>query len=75
MQPPIAANDNVKPVKLLNFKQLNSTRGIDFSRQHLHTLESQKKFPARVSLGEHHVGWVESEIDAWLCQRLAARAA
>ena len=29
-------------------------------------------FPAPVSLGEKAVGWVESEIDAWIAARIQA---
>ena len=29
-------------------------------------------FPAPVSLGEKAVGWVESEIDAWIADRIHA---
>lgn len=32
-------------------------------------------FPAPVQLGPKSVGWVQSEIDAWLAARIAARDA
>jgi prophage regulatory protein len=75
MNPRVACNDNIEPIKLLSFRELNTTRGISFSRRYLHTLEAQKKFPARVPLGEHRVAWVAAEIDTWLADKLAARAA
>jgi prophage regulatory protein len=62
-----------RPAKLLSYKQLGSTRGIPFSRTHLARLENNRKFPRRVTLGEHRIGWVESEIDEWLAAKLAAR--
>jgi prophage regulatory protein len=71
----IASNDNFKPVKLLRYCELSETRGIGYSRRHLYTLESERKFPKRVSLGENRVGWIESEIDSWITQRAACRAA
>lgn len=70
-----AANDNQKPAKLLNFRELNETRGIGYSRRHLYTLESERKFPKRVALGENRVGWIESEIDNWIAKQAASRAA
>ena len=73
--PPIAANDNHKPAKLLCFHELAETRGINYSRRHLYTLEDNRKFPRRVPLGENRVGWIESEIDGWIAQRAASRAA
>jgi prophage regulatory protein len=72
--PKIAANDNVKPVKLISFAQLTAL-GITFSRRHLKRLEDERKFPRRVALGENKIGWVVTEIDEWLAPRLAARDA
>jgi prophage regulatory protein len=66
-------SDIKPPVKLLQFRDLKATRGIDFSRRYLYTLEAQKKFPRRVPMGEHRVAWVESEIDTYLAEKLAAR--
>jgi prophage regulatory protein len=75
MNPPVAANDNTKPVKLLRYCELNDTRGITYTRRHLYTLENERKFPKRVPLGENRVGWIESEIDNWLAEKAASRAA
>lgn len=71
----IAANDNVKPTKLLCYRELSETRGIHYSRRHLYTLEYERKFPRRVALGENRVGWIESEVDAWVAQRVVERTA
>jgi len=71
----IAANDNKKPAKLLCYRELSETRGIGYSRRHLYTLETEHKFPKRVPLGENRVGWIESEIDGWIAERAASRAA
>src|SRR5438034_9026932 len=51
MKLPKADNDNHKPVKLLRYCELNETRGIGYSRRHLYTLESERKFPKRITLG------------------------
>ena len=75
MKLPVAANDNRKPAKLLRYCDLQETRGITYTRRHLYTLESERKFPKRVPLGENRVGWLESEIDAWIAERAALRAA
>jgi prophage regulatory protein len=60
-------------VKLLWYRDLKATRGINFSRRYLYTLEKQNKFPRRVPVGDHRVAWVESEIDDFLAGKLAAR--
>jgi prophage regulatory protein len=62
-----------KPTRLLDFKELKSTRGIHFSRSHLVRMEIESKFPKRVPLGANRVGWVETEIDEWLAEKLANR--
>ena len=75
MKLPIAANDNKKPPRLLRYCDLSDTRGITYTRRHLYTLESANKFPKRVPLGENRVGWLESEIDGWIQEKVAYRAA
>ncbi|MBK7469673.1 MAG: AlpA family phage regulatory protein [Betaproteobacteria bacterium] len=34
---------------------------------------SGRKFPKRVQLGPSRVGWVESEVEDWLKERIAKR--
>jgi prophage regulatory protein len=68
-------NDNHKPIKLLRYCELSETRGITYSRRHLYTMENERKFPRRVPLGENRVGWIESEVDGWLKEKAASRAA
>jgi prophage regulatory protein len=75
MKLPLAANDNQRPAKLIRYCELRQIYGIGYSRRHLYTLESEKKFPKRVALGENRVGWLESEIDDWIRGRVACRAA
>ena len=78
-RPPAAARAGTlakpTPRKLLSFRQLSEERGITFSRRHLYTLEAERKFPRRITLGENRVGWVLSELDAWLDGKLAERDA
>ena len=44
-----------------------------YSPQHISRLEKAGLFPKRVTLGPNRVGWVESEVLAWLEERLLAR--
>jgi len=63
-------------MKLLSKKVVRERCLISFA--HIDRLEKVGKFPRRCKLGTHHtsrVGWVESEIDEWLSQRLAQRQA
>ena len=46
-----------------------------FSRSHIYLLMAEGKFPKAIKIGARAVGWVESEIDAWLEGRIAASRA
>ena len=41
------------------------------SRSTVYLMVSKGKFPAPVSLGERAVGWVESQVDNWLDEKIA----
>ena len=57
-----------------SFVSFKSLKGrVPFSRAHLIRLERDGRFPRRVKLGECRVGWLESEIDAWIESRIAER--
>jgi prophage regulatory protein len=60
-------------VRLLSYDELRRQKGIPYSKVHLWRLERAGKFPRRVQLGENRHGWLESEIDDWLLERMAAR--
>ncbi|SDE12444.1 transcriptional regulator, AlpA family [Bradyrhizobium brasilense] len=65
----------IRPVKIISFNDLSEKYGITFQRSHLYDLERESKFPKRVRLGMNRIGWVQSEIEAWLAEKLAARNA
>ena len=50
-------------------------RGIKFTRQHLHRLVRNEKFPKPVRVGENTLAWVATEIDQYLEDRIAIRDA
>ncbi|WP_197034979.1 AlpA family transcriptional regulator [Herbaspirillum sp. RV1423] len=45
------------------------------SRTTLHRKVKEGTFPAPITLGAHSVGWVESEVDAWIEALMKSRAA
>jgi predicted DNA-binding transcriptional regulator AlpA len=59
--------------KLIQYTELKSIKGIPFTRRHLARLEDDGEFPVRVKIGQHRVGWVESEIDTHVAELMAAR--
>jgi prophage regulatory protein len=65
-------------MKLLSYDDLEPLKGINYSKTQLWRLEKDGKFPRRVLLTGHpngRHGWVESEIDAWIRERIAQRDA
>ncbi|MGH7103287.1 MAG: helix-turn-helix transcriptional regulator [Acetobacteraceae bacterium] len=67
-------------MRLLTYEALTE-RGIPYSRMHLRRLERAGRFPQHIALTvrpDGHPGriaWAEPEIDAWVEERSAARAA
>lgn len=43
-------------------------------RAMIYRLQSRKSFPQSVKITDHAVGWIHSEVQAWLAQRAARRA-
>ena len=42
------------------------------SRATLYALAKQKRFPRPIKLSERSSAWVESEVSAWIAERIAA---
>jgi prophage regulatory protein len=58
--------------RLLTYPELRA-HGIVLSAKQLKRLEAKGTFPKRVKAGDQRVAWVESEIDAWVQERIDAR--
>lgn len=61
-------------MKLLSFSELKTLKGIPYTRVHVYRLEKQNEFPPRVHISANRVGWLETEIDAWIAKRAEQRA-
>jgi prophage regulatory protein len=59
-------------MRVLSYGDLKA-KGIRFSRQWITKLITAGKFPQSISLGEQSVGFIESEIDAWINDRIRER--
>jgi prophage regulatory protein len=44
---------------------------VPYTPQHILRLEKAGKFPARIRLGMNRVGWLLTEIEAWITSRRA----
>jgi len=60
--------------RLITYDDL-ATKGICYSKPHIWRLEKQGKFPKRVPIGASRYAYVESEIDEFVDQMIAARDA
>jgi prophage regulatory protein len=58
--------------KVLRLPELKRLTGL--SRSSIYNYVSTGAFPRPLRLGPRAVGWLESEIEDWLSQRLKARA-
>lgn len=47
---------------------------VPYTPQHVLRLEKRGLFPARVQIGPNRVGWLQSEVEAWLATRIDNRA-
>jgi len=62
--------------KLVSKRELKSIYGVPYCFAHIARLEAVGQFPKRVRLGNFRgsrVGWIESEIRAWLQERIDSR--
>ncbi len=65
-----ANNDNAVLVSLNDASKMTS-----LSRTMLNRYRSEGRFPVAVPLGDRRVAFVKAEVEAWINQRIAARAA
>ena len=61
-------------MKLLDHEGLRA-KGITYSRAQLWRLVKAGRFPGPIKIGAQRNAWVESEIDSWIEDRIAARDA
>jgi prophage regulatory protein len=47
-------------------------RRIGIKHTRIRELEDQGKYPKRIKISDRANGWIESEIEAWIDQRVAA---
>jgi prophage regulatory protein len=59
--------------KLLLFPELEPY-GVRYGRRQIDRLEAKGEFPKRVPIGDHRVGWVETEIVAHVKAQIAGRS-
>ena len=66
-------NTHTPPIQVLRMKQVCRLTGL--GRSMIYLLEADHRFPSRIKLTSHAVGWLESEVQSWLTERVAASRA
>lgn len=59
------------PVVLLSTREV--CRRVCLTRRWVYELERTGRFPQRVQVSCNRVAWLESEVDAWIAEKAAAR--
>lgn len=62
--------DSQKNIVMLKRKQVEGMTGL--SRSSIYALMDKSRFPRAIKLSERSVGWLESEIQEWLKNRVSA---
>jgi prophage regulatory protein len=62
-------------LKLIDFKGLSSSKGINYSRDHLRRKCRAGEFPKPIPVSDRRIGWIESKIDKWLADKQQQRDA
>lgn len=57
--------------QILRLPDVKNKTGL--SRSGIYQLIASDKFPRQIKLGPRSSGWLESEINAWITERVAAR--
>jgi prophage regulatory protein len=59
-------------VRILRIRDVMAKTGL--SQSQVYELIARSEFPMQLKLGPKAVGWVESEIEAWIKDKMDARA-
>ncbi len=65
----VSGNKTRAPGRFLRLPEVMARTGL--SRSTIYVRLEQGRFPRPVSLGGRAVGWIESEIDEWMNERVA----
>lgn len=58
-------------MKIIRLKEVILLTGL--ARSTVYKFINAQEFPKQVSLGGRSVGWIESEVEAWIVEKIEAR--
>ena len=65
------SKSEVEKYRIITKKEL--LRIVPYTPQHILRLETAGRFPKRLQIGPNRVGWLLSDIEAWIAARMAER--
>ena len=48
------------------------SKKVGLSRSSIYKMMAAGTFPPSISLGERAIGWLSSDVESWICSRIAA---
>ena len=61
----------IPPIRVVRLREVMTRTRL--SRSTIYVMMAEGRFPRPVPLGDRSVGWIESELEDWLRDRIAAR--
>ena len=58
-------------MRLLRLRDVCALTGL--GKSIIYRMQSERRFPQRVKITDHAVGWVEAEVCVWIAQRMSSR--
>lgn len=67
----LSQEEQVKNLRLIRRKEVQARTG--FGASSIYAEMAKGNFPKPVFISERRVAWIESEVDAWIAERIASR--
>ncbi len=64
-----------RPLRVLRLREVEERTGLRRASIYRRARATPPTFPKPIRLGQNSSGWIESEVDAWLTERISARDA
>ena len=69
----LSKEQQIENQRLIRRKEVQAKTGLGASS--IYAMMKQGKFPKAITLSERRVAWIESEVDAWIANRIAQHKA
>ena len=69
----LSKEQQTENVRLIRRKEVQAKTGLGASS--IYAMMQQGTFPKAVNISERRVAWIESEVDAWIAERVAKHRA